>query len=77
MAVPEQLSDAVAANETTLLQSPASADSTIWAGQVIDGFSSSVIVTVNVHTVSLSLASIAVAVTVVVPTVNTEPLVGE
>ena len=50
MVVPGQLSDAVAENETALLQSPGSADAVMFAGQVMDGFSSSIIVTVKVHT---------------------------
>ena len=68
-----QLSVAVAANVTTVLQEPASAELTMAEGQAIEGACVSFTVTVNEQVEVLPAASVAVAVTVVTPTLNIEP----
>jgi hypothetical protein len=72
-----QLSVAVTTNVTLLrLHWPASADNARFSGQLICGFSVSLIVTVNVHVLVLPWLSVAVFVTIVTPIGKVLPLGG-
>jgi hypothetical protein len=73
-----QLSKATGGSHTTLALEhwPGSVTCTMRDGQVIFGFSSSVMVTVKVQALVFPLASVAVQVTVVVPTAKVEPIAG-
>jgi hypothetical protein len=71
-----QLSVAVAVKLTTAAQVPTSLLTTIGAGQVMTGASSSKTVTVNEQVAALPAESVAVQVTVAVPSANVEPDAG-
>ena len=73
---PGQLSVAVAVNVTTAVHTPGAAGVEMFAGQVMTGFSLSLIVTVKVHVLVLLEASVAVQVTVVTPFGNEVPDAG-
>ena len=71
--VAEQLSVTVVEKVAVPFVAPGITVPTTCAGQVTTGASSSVTVTVNVHTAVFPAGSVAVAVTVVVPIENVEP----
>src|SRR5258705_73297 len=73
---PGQLSVAVGANVTWVVQAPRSVLTATLAGQVICGSSVSLTVTVKVQLAVLLAASVALQVTVVVPLSNAVPLAG-
>src|SRR5260221_584623 len=65
-----------AAQVTTAVQAPSAVVCVMFSGQVIDGFSASLTVTLKVQALVLPLPSLAVQVTMVVPLVKVEPLAG-
>src|SRR6266404_5266345 len=74
--VTAQLSLALTAKVTLLVQTPSAAFTMKFAGQVMAGGCVSFTVTVKVHVLLLPLLSRAVLVTVVVPTEKAKPLAG-
>src|SRR5947209_10183707 len=73
---PGQSSLAVSVKVTAVLHWPTAVLATMFAGQVIAGFSVSLMVTVKLQLVVLLDASVAVHMTVFVPFANVEPLAG-
>jgi len=72
-----QLSFALGAVQVTAaVQTPASVFRVTFAGQVMEGFSASLIVTVNVQELLLPLVSVVVQVTGVTPLLKLDPLAG-